>query len=238
MINGFMYAGKCSIDFGLLVEHYPAQKAPERKRTTVSIPGRNGDLHYDEGAYENYTQSYECGFYCRRTPEHAHAIKEWLLSSGAYQRLEDVYDPGHFRLASYAGPMDIENKLNKIGKCTISFDCKPQTFLCSGEAAITYTSPGQLYNANMTALPLITVYGSGDGTVAVGDRVVRIIGQTDTIILDCDMQNAYNEANGIVLNRNSYISATDFPRLLPGDNVIGWSGGVTKLEIVPRWWTL
>lgn len=239
MVNGFTFAGERSIDFNLYVEHYPVQKGPTRKRTTISIPGRNGDLHYDEDAFENYQQPYECGFYgTRHTPEMAHAIKKWLLFSGTYQRLEDVHDPGYFRLASFAGPFDIENQLNRIGKCVITFDCKPQSFLTLGEFPVLYDSPGRIFNDYMTSLPLITVYGTGDGTVAVGDSIVQIIGQKDVIVLDCEMQNAYHEVDGVKDNRNSYISAAKFPCLHPGSNVIGWTGGVERLEIIPRWWTL
>ena len=240
MENGFSFAGKSTSDFNMLVERRPVQKGPARKRTTFSIPGRNGDLHYVQDAFENYQQPYECGFRGEKpTPEQAHAIKMWLFSSGAYQRLEDVYDPDCFRLASFVGPLDIENQLNKIGKCVVTFDCAPQSFLKSGENVVSFTSAGELQNDYFPALPLITVYGSGDGTVSVGDTVVKIIGQTDTIVLDCDLQNAYHETGeGVKENRNSYISAPSFPKLLPGVNAISWTGGVERLEIIPRWWTI
>ena len=88
MENGFSFAGKSTSDFNMLVERRPVQKGPARKRTTFSIPGRNGDLHYVQDAFENYRQPYECGFRGEKpTPEQAHAIKMWLFSSGAYQRI-------------------------------------------------------------------------------------------------------------------------------------------------------
>ena len=133
MENGFIFAGKSTRDFDMLVEHYPDQKGPARKRTMVTVPGRNGDLHYDEGAFENYPQPYKCGFRGKdHTPEQAHAIKNWLLGARSNQRLEDAYDPDHFRLASFVGPLDVENQLNKIGKCVITFECAPQSFLKIG----------------------------------------------------------------------------------------------------------
>jgi phage-related protein len=53
-------------------------------------------------------------------------------------------------------------------------------------------------------------------------------------ILDCDLQNAYN-GNG---NRNMYIDAPEFPVLKNGENKISFSGGITKIQIIPRWWEL
>lgn len=241
MENGFIYAGKQSVDFGLYVEHYPPQNGPERKRTTVTVPGRNGDLHYDEGAYENYTQSYECGFYGKPTPEQAHEIKAWLLASGAYQRLEDVHDAEYFRLASFAGPLDIENKLNKIGKCTIAFDCKPQSFLKSGENKVTFASAGALTNpTNFPALPMVYIYGTGAGSVTIGDVTVSVLSLDNSpLILDCEGMSAYSiDSSGTASNKNSTISAAEFPCLESGDNAISWTGNITSVEIVPRWWTL
>ena len=39
-------------------------------------------------------------------------------------------------------------------------------------------------------------------------------------------------------NKNMDIEAPEFPALLPGENKIGFSGGIQKVEIVPRWWTI
>lgn len=240
MTNGFYFAGRSTQEFGMLVERCPTQSAPARKRTIVTIPGRNGDLHYDEGAYENYTQSYECGFRGERsTPEQAHNVKAWLLSAGANQRLVDAHDPDHFRLATFVGPMDIENRLNKIGKCTIKFDCDPRSFLKSGESSQLFTAAGTLPNPTaFAAKPLITIYGASAGTVTVGGVTVEIKSITDQITLDCETMNAYRSVGGAITNANSNIYAPEFPELVPGDNAIRWTGGITQIEITPRWWTL
>ena len=30
----------------------------------------------------------------------------------------------------------------------------------------------------------------------------------------------------------------EFPKLVPGSNTISFSGGITSVEIIPRWWTI
>lgn len=241
MRNGFKFGDKATWDFDMYVERFPAQNGATRKMQTVEVPGRNGALHFLQDAFSNYTQPYECYFHgSLPTPEQAHAVKAWLLSSGAYRRLEDVYDPGHFRLASFTGPLNIDNILNKYGRCTVSFDCDPRSFLKSGERAVVFTSAGKMFNSTkFTALPIIKVYGTAAGTVTVGTATVTINEITESVILDCENQNAYSQTGeGAPENKNSSIKAIPFPTLAPGENVISFSGGITKIEIIPRWWEL
>lgn len=241
MQNGFKFGDLSTSDFDMYAEKFPAQIGAQRKHSSVSVPGRNGDLHFLENAFSNYTQPYACYFHGDLpTPEQAHAVKAWLLGSGAYRRLEDVYDPNHFRLASFLGPIDIENILNKYGRCTVNFDCAPQSFLKSGEIAVEFSDAGILHNPTaFEALPLITVYGTDAGTVTIGEYTVTINAITDPIILDCDTQNAYSQpGEGALENQNGNIRTVPFPSLSPGDNVIAFTGGITNLEIIPRWWEL
>lgn len=241
MANGFKFGEKATWDFNMRVQHYPRQNAPVRKMQTITVPGRNGDLHIQENSFGNYTQLYDCYFRAdRSTPEQAHAVKAWLLSSGAYQRLEDTYDPAHFRLAVFAGPLDIDNRLNRYGVCSVNFKCDPRSFLKSGEYPIAFAASGILHNPTaFSAQPLITVYGSGAGTVTVGDTTVVVNAISDAIVLDCEMQNAYSQpAGGAPVNKNGDIFAMSFPVLAPGENVIAFAGGITKIEIIPRWWEL
>lgn len=241
MRNGFVFAGKASSDFGLYVERYPQQGAPSRKVTTVSVPGRNGDLHFCDGSFENYEQVYKCYFRgCSAMPVHAHAVKEWLMGTTRYQRLEDAYDPDHFRLAVYNGPMDIENHLNRYGRCKVKFDCKPQSYLKSGEIPVAFTSANELHNSTaFPAKPLITVYGTGAGTLTIGATTVEIKAMEDVLILDSETENAYRQVgNGAPENKNRDIYAPVFPELLSGSNAVSWTGDITKIEIIPRWWTL
>lgn len=241
MQNGFKFGDKTTADFSMHVEKFPAQIGAQRKHNTVSVPGRNGDLHFLENAFTNYTQVYECYFHGElSTPEQAHAVKAWLLGDGSYRRLEDIYDPQHFRLASFRGPLDIENILNKYGRCTVCFDCAPQAFLKSGEYAVSFSTAGVLHNPTAyTALPMITVYGNAAGTLTIGANTVTIKSIADPLILDCDTQNAYSQpGDGAPQNQNGNILAIPFPSLSPGDNVISFTGGITRIEIIPRWWEL
>lgn len=238
----FTFGGKSSDEFHLTVERLPTITAPEKRYTTITVPGRNGDLHREENAFRNYIQPYECWFRspCAAAPEAAHAIKEWLLGSRGVQILRDSYDPNYFRKAVYLGPMDMERLLNEYGRCVIQFSCQPQAFLCSGEQAVAFSAAGVLRNPTaFSALPMIKIYGADAGTVTVGNVTVKIQELTDVLTLDCESMNAYRQTGeGAAENKNNTISAPVFPELTAGDNAVSWTGGVERVEIIPRWWTL
>lgn len=241
MLNGFTFGNYSTSDFNMRVERYPRQGGPSRKMQTFSVAGRNGDLHIMEDAWENYPQPYEVYFHSKLpTPEQAHKVKAWLFGSAGYQRLQDTYDHSCYRMAICKGPMDIENILNRYGRCTVIFDCAPQSFLACGEDPVWFPASGKLHNSTaFNAAPIITVYGTDAGTVTVGSRSVEIKTISAPIILDCDRMQAYSLSdNGEPVNQNGNIYAPEFPLLAPGDNAIAFTGGITKVKIIPRWWTL
>lgn len=231
------WAGKTSDTLGVVVEHYPVRVVPERAFTETEIAGRNGALVQYDGNWQNYTQEYEVYISAEKTGlvRAARAVAEWLSAPVGYQRLEDSYEPDVYRMAYYAGGQDIESILNRFGRATIEFVCKPQRFLKSGEAPKTFTEAGTLTNiTRMDALPIITVYGTGAGSVTVNDTTVEISDIDSYIVLDCELMDAYKGT----VNKNPYVSAVDFPVLKAGNNTLSFDGGVTSIEVVPRWWVI
>lgn len=264
------FNGKSSSSFGIIVERYPSPNRPARRGTVLQIPGRNGNLVIEDGTYENVTLKFDV--YLSAEPanlyDRAAAVADWLLGSSGYQRLTTEYEPDIFRLARFAGPLDIEAILNSHGRATLEFDCYPQRFdalghvysdygsLSSGSAAITNTGI-------MIAKPMIKVTGKGNvvldfSSAATGNTTevdfAFSTSKTETIILDCDMHDAYYEDGS---NANAAVSFSDaeaslpesadyfyptFPELTPGSNTVSLSalstGTLSGLKIMPRWWSL
>ena len=200
-----------------------------------TIPGRNGNLIFDTGSYKNRIGSASC-FCLQEDVETAiSSAGQFLMSKNGYRRLETSDDPNHYWMARVENSPQIEMRLRVLAPFDISFDCKPQRFLKSGENAIVFTASGSLSNQyGQIALPLITLYGQGKGTLTIGDCVVDVKELDEILFLDSDTQNAYNN-NG---NQNMNINAPVFPTLTDGDTQIAFSGGIERVEIVPRWWEL
>ena len=232
-----MFNGKCGYETAnIVVQKYPERTIAKRKYDIVSVPGRNGDLYFSQDAFENVVQEYEVYISAEREklPAMARKAADWLQAEPGYHELWDSYEPEIFRLAYYSGSENIENIFQRFGRMTLAFSCKPQRFLNSGKEAVSFSVPGQLYNPTMyNSKPVVTVFGTGSGTVTIGGTTFTLAGITDYIVIDSDIQDAYKET----LNCNSMMSG-EFPELLPGENVISWTGNITGISIIPRWWTL
>lgn len=239
-MGNFTFNGVSAADLGLVVERYPNQNAPGKKLTSVSIPGRNGVLHYWDGSFQNYTQRYQCWFKSAPIDGAAHRIKQWLLSAPAGARLEDTYDDSVFRHATFHGPMDVENALNRFGRCTIEFDCAPQSYLKSGESAM--LNAALINNPTpFASAPLIVVTGSISGLLKVGDLSITVMFpdmEKHTLYIDCDIEECYEIIDGVEVYNNTFVSFNTPPRLLPGTNKLELSGGLGSMLVYPRWWTV
>ena len=157
------------------------------------------------------------------------------MSKKGYRRLETSDDPNHYWMARVENSPQMEMRVRVLAPFDISFDCKPQRFLKSGENAVVFTASGSLSNQyGQTALPLITLYGQGVGTLTIGNCVVEVKELDEILFLDSDTQNAYNDSG----NQNMKINAPTFPTLPDGETQISFSGGIERVEIVPRWWEL
>lgn len=241
--NWFSLDGLGSENFGIIITEPPPEIIPERDVESVSVLGVSGDLTVDNGRYKNAVVPYKCAILpadsqnLREAVQYAMAL---LRPTAGYCRMEDSYRPDLFRYARIAKQISVESIVEQAGKFTLKFDCKPQRYLKSGEAVIRMTAPDTLHNFTLfDAQPIITVYGSGAGTVSVSGCTVEIKAMEDQITLDCELMDAYRQVgDGAPENMNGSIYAPEFPVLKPGDNPITWTGGVTAVDIIPRWWTL
>ena len=226
--------GISSDDVRVIVERCPNVIVPNRKQEKISVPGRSGDLLIQQDAFENVRQEYDIYISAefQRLPTIAHKVAEWLCVKG-YQRLEDSYWLDTFRLASFQGGIDIANVLNRFGRVTVEFDCKPQRFYKSGDFFLNITNGQKLHNPSpFTAKPLIVVQGSGAGTISDGTHTLTL-SNCDNLTIDCDIMQIYQGTT----NRNSYGSGS-FPEFAEGETTITMTGGITSMKLKPRWWTI
>lgn len=236
MDSFFIFDGKNSLDYGIRIESYPDRPYPERSYNAYTVPGRNGSLIYDTGAYANVTQSYDCNFRTKATAyDMQRYLTDWLLMPTGYRELEDSYSPDVYRKAIFAGPTDVSTFFGKFGKCTLDFNCLPQRYLKSGRIPLEVTSGMTLVNDGEDALPLISVTGSGSGTIGIGSSTIELSDIPEGLTIDSEVQNVYAGAD----NKNSLATISGgFPILKRGHTGITFSGGVTALTITPRWWIL
>lgn len=143
----FTYDGMNSADFGLYIAGDSVYDAPTRDMDMITIPGRNGQLSIDQGRFENITVTYPCFIWADTQEEFrtkVRAIRNWLCAKTSYFKLSDEYNPESYRLGIYKSGLEVEPIFyNRAGRFELSFDCKPQRFLLSGDEPITLGEWGE-----------------------------------------------------------------------------------------------
>ena len=232
-----IFNGISSNDLHIQVQTEPDYDFPEKDYEVTHVPGRNGDIVIDQGSWQNVSRKYNLAMDAGKISytEVASKIVQWLHSASGYARLEDSYEPDFYRMAMYKDSGSISNIYNKAGQIEIEFTCKPQRYFKSGEIADIFTTSTEYRNpTDFPAKPLIKIHGSGSGTVKIGAYTVTINDILDGMVVDSEQQDTYKDQT----NCNSKVSITEYPKLIAGNNAISISGGVTSIEIIPRWWTL
>ena len=232
MLNHFNFNEHSTGELGLLVSGINIYGSPSRIVEKVTIPYRSGDLIIDTGAYTNYMLTYTVDI-MDNTKATAVAISEWLLNTKGYCELTDTYNPEYYRKAAYYNQLDYTlSALYRYGKATITFDCKPQKYLLSGETSQTFTTSGTITNpTGMPSKPLIRF--TGTGTATINGYTVTVNSVDSYVDVDCDTMQIFKGT----VNKANTVTLTEFPELKGGSNTITISG-FTSVRITPRWWKL
>lgn len=243
LLNKLIFDGVDSSDYGVYISGEGTYNAPARRGEKVTIPGRNGDLILDEGAYENISVEYKAFIGTKYKSEFdakIEALRAELVSRGTYKRLTDTYHPDEFRLGAYREGLEVEPTMhNRAGGFTMVFDCKPQRFLVSGETAQTFTASGSITNpTRFASSPMIEVVGSG--TFRIGSYSVELSSNPGRIYIDSDIMEAWSLSGSSKISQNSKVVYSNHqpPKIEPGTITITLGSGITELKIVPRWWRL
>ena len=226
----FEWNGERSTAHGVYVQEQPPITMPKERSTQTTIPGRPGSLTTLEGddVYDDLTLTATCFI---RDPALIPDITAWLKGGGT---VAFANRPGGFYHARVSNQIPFEKILRGNPHCSfaVNFRCSPPFWYVSNPDEVTITTssyvlvnPGSIY-----AEPIIHVYGSGDATIIVNSTFVELEGIEDSIVLNSVVQEAYQGET--LLNERM---SGDFPVLKPGNNLISWTGDVSRLVIQPNW---
>ena len=195
----FTFDGESSGDYGVYITGTGVFNAPERSVEMVEIAGRNGSFALDKGKFENIEVKYKVGIVDDSESDFADRVSDfrnWLCSKVGYCRLEDEYNPNEYRMGVYSSGVELEHDLLIAGEAEITFNCKPQRWLTSGETAVAVADGGTLDNPTLfPSSPLLEVYGYGKINIGNSEIVLDsgggLIGET------------------LIVNKKSYFGQTD-----------------------------
>ena len=220
--------------YGVYITGEAVYNAPERDIEMITIPGRNGAIAMDYGRFQNIEVTYPAGIFASSEADFRTAISDFrnfLCSKTTYVKLTDDYNPDEYRMALYKSGLEVDPTMLRAGEFNITFECKPQRFLTSGDTVTTMTASGSISNpTNFDSKPLLVVTGTGTLTV----NGVQITFTASPTTVDCEAMEAYNGTTS--RNGSITLSPNRFPVLSPGSNTITKGSGISQVKITPRWW--
>ena len=232
MRDYLFFNNKPSSDFNVYITDAGVYTSPGRSYDKVSVPGRNGDILFENNKYDNIEHYYPAVI-VDNFKSNFDALKAFLLSSRGYIRLKDTFHPDEYYMATFNRIENIKTTVyDKAGTFTIVFDRKPQKFLVSGEKPIEFTTfPAVIMNpTQFDTAPLIRLYGSG--TLTINDISLTLTTSAQYVDIDCELQEALQAGENV----NISLANGVFPKLSPSTNNISFTG--TKIEITPRWYSI
>lgn len=219
------FDGMSSRNYGVYITGEAVYNAPERDVEMITIPGRNGAFAKDNGRFQNIEVTYPAGIAADNEADFADAISDFrnmLCSRDGYCRLTDDYNPDEFRMAVYKSGLEVDPALLRAGEFEITFECKPQRFLTSGETKSTIANGGTITNpTRFSSKPLLEAVGYGD--IEVGGGIVTIEDTTIGEILIANPENGTNTQSSISVHLDAgNLNAGDtisVPSILTGLNL-------------------
>lgn len=211
-----------------LIEELPKVSTAEEKIDFIEIDGRHGYLTQSQDSYSPIDYDVQLNIYKK---EDIQKVKNIFRGSG---KLILSNDATKFYYARVVNKIDFERVLSEYHTCIVSFKLQPFAYELTDKTVRVNSSYTITNNTNTTCQPLITIKGTGDCVLNIGDSQINITDIQNSITLDFEMQEAYKQTDIGKENMNTHVSG-DFEELETGDTLIQWNGGgVTEVWINPR----
>ena len=223
----FTFNGVDSREMGVIVTAMPETVRAERRIESITVAGRNGSLHTDEGVYESYDRTMECALIKRAKLDE---ITAWLVGSG---EMTFSTEPDKVYRVTIANKISIAQMMRVFQKFQVVMDTQPFKYSVNAAGdALELTAPTTIRNSGTVySEPIITVYGSGDITLTVNGADFPLYGVQESITIDSEMMEVFKGDT----NQNGKYGGVEFPRFEVGKNEISWTGNVSKIKLQPRW---
>lgn len=209
----FTFDGESSRSYDVYLTGDGVFNAPERAVEMLEIAGRNGNYALDQGKFNNISVTYKAGIVDASESNFADkmsAVRNWLCSKVGYKRLSDDYNANEYRMAVFKSGVTLDHVDLKTGEFEITFDCKPQRWLTSGETAVSVADGGTLNNPTpFEASPLLQVWGYGDLTIG-SDTISVANNELGTVVVSPSLTNYEVTFNSSITNTGDAIFPTDY----------------------------
>jgi phage-related protein len=240
--GSLIFDGVDSESLNTIIQARPSIEAPLRKVDFKSTYGVDGNVPYDEGAYDNTSLELAMLIDGKDVVADRQKLYNVFDSQGIYKDLIPYFDPDKIYRVMLSDKINFENSRIYGTKQVFSakFTVKPYKYLVVNDPVTIAGKYGTITNpTNYISQPIITINATGPVTLTVNGKDFNIKNVTDTMTLSSEREIAYQEyVTGVLTSMNSQIASRDYPLLKPGVNTISATGNVTLITIEPRWRSL
>ena len=213
---------------GLIICELPPITKPKMKTSITKIDGRDGDI-IEELGYESYVKNIQIGLANNFDID---SVIKYFTGAGD---LVMSNEPNKIYKCQITDKIDYE-KLLRFKTATVKFYTQPYKYLkdeTETDLSITTETSVTINNQGLEiAKPIIKLTGSGTVEISINNSVIfdyTFPNNETEVTIDSIEEEAY--LNGVYKNRNMTGS---FPVLQPGQNIISWSGDLTRIKIQPK----
>lgn len=222
----FSFKNISSESFGVTLTGLPPFTKPPKRYNKYDVIGKDGAEYVEQG-YTSYQKPLSIGI---KDVSRINDIMDWLNGSGM---LTISNEPDKYYLAKIFDQIDY-NHLVRFGEATVTLEVQPFKYAVDNDI-ITVTESSYTINndGNVSCMPTLTIYGSGNISVLLdGVTVFTIADAPGVITVNGMARNCYN--GNTLYNRKK---TGDYLILPPGGHILSWTGAVTKVEMVvnKRW---
>lgn len=218
----FIWNNINSDDMDLITEKLPPISISIPKIEETEVDGMDGHLT-QLGGYESDTKEADAHY----VGDDPYKICNWLKGAGEVIFGNDI---NFYYKARINNKIPLEQLVaNKLYYFPIMFRCQPFKYFLSGKQTLIITTSGTILNnfGNYKALPILTIYGSGNITININGRAFDISNLSNSITIISEIQEVTDDKGELMDG--------DFPYFDIGKNTITWVGNITKIEITPNW---
>ena len=234
-INTFSYLGRESSDFGLRIEDGLAFSSPERDIQFEEIKGRDGDVIIDNQRLKSIDKSFPVTLFPlpgKTLSQQTSDISNWLKQSVKNTPIEVSSESDYVYMGMYYEKYSIDQFMVRYGKVVLNFKVMPYKFLKSGREEITLGT-NIINPTNRPSRPKITIKGTGNITLKIGDALWDFKNVSGGIIVDT-LLDVVTTLDGKNLAWDKTITYP-LPKIAPGKQLVTKTGTITDIKIIPNW---
>lgn len=215
-----------SLHLNLYLENYPSIPISNEEYEEIQVEGRSGNLIINKGTYPDKKIPFTFTVLSPQIEIDFERIYEWLTEIEDNRLIFGRNDRCYKVKKVIFG--NIQKEFRTIGEFDVTFLCEPFTEDLDKTVHEITTSGFKInYNGNAPGDTLIKVYGSGNIQLTINSETMQINNVSNYIEIDSELMQVRNQDK----TSKDDDASGDFILLEKGENVISYTGSVTKIVV-------